>query len=134
MNQFSPVYTFQISVSNNRIINNVLPRIRVLHLFWTFLHCDVPSAEVPDELYFPAVLRPTALLKVFDILALFSVLHMRDFCAFQMHQEEWNSSIYPAVCPDLDTGREETDTGEGDLYWYKGQMLLRPQSTVYDSL
>lgn len=47
-----------------------------------------------------------SLLKVFDILALFSVLHRRDFCARQMHQE-CNPSLYPAVCPDLHTGRDE---------------------------
>jgi len=47
-----------------------------------------------------------ALLKVFDILALFSELHRRDFGARQKHQEH-NPSIYPAVCPDLHTGREE---------------------------
>lgn len=47
-----------------------------------------------------------ALLKVFDILALFSELHRRDFGARQKHQEH-NPSIYPVVCPDLHTGREE---------------------------
>lgn len=31
---------------------------------------------------------------------------MRDFCARQKHQER-DPSIYPAVCPDLHTGREE---------------------------
>lgn len=47
-----------------------------------------------------------AVLKVFDILALFSELHRRDFGARQKNQER-NPSIYPAVCPDLHTGREE---------------------------